>query len=700
VGDLHEVFILITVYNILSDPGMALFVDPWQLHVNGSLSLLAHSPYHASFKDTVSAIFLHNSPELARSGKGRVSVYSTSSLNFITTAPTTTSRPGPVKEDGLFSYRPLRNHREIRLLELFPGDEDAPLQGTIHHASVDSPGKYWAISYVWGAAPKPFYFQTPEGKIPLTVSLHSALQSARDKEHSILLWADAICIDQDKKLEKSIQIRLMRTIFQSAEGVIAWLGEEKDNSHLAIEALLQIRMIVLKPHSWPEGLPAIPVSWGGRDTPSLRDSTWKDIDLLLSRSWFRRSWIVQELILASNVIVNCGRWSLNWDDLFEGLKICRDKLQSEEQVSSEQGQILAHGDPAYALGLTRESRIKFNDAIFGHKYHLLELLDLFAYTQASEERDKIFALLGLATDCSGDVFDPDYESPLEDVVRRYASEFVRRGLALDLLYRAGTSKAYPFCSWIPFWTRGNFPQTISSWRGERGNFSAGGKRSTRAQVLPTNKCVLSVRGFSFDTIVRVSGIRTEESDIISFVNSIYSSVESLKSYPTGESRHDLKWKLPIGNAGRPYLEPTNQYLIPREIIVGDPKPKNWPPDLGRNISMVNSKRDMMNFLKKPQNLRDLTWNYWQTAAAFAKRISNGTMCFTKMGYVGIVPGDSRVGDEVCVFNGAAVPFVLRKTQATAEEIEYQLIGEGYIHGIMYGEALSFNHTPELDFHIV
>jgi hypothetical protein len=52
---------------------------------------------------------------------------------------------------------------------------------------------------------------------------------------------------------------------------------------------------------------------------------------------------------------------------------------------------------------------------------------------------------------------------------------------------------------------------------------------------------------------------------------------------------------------------------------------------------------------------------------------------------------------VCVFGGAAVP---RKNQATEEEIEYQLIGEGCIHGIMYGEALGFKHTPELDFHMV
>jgi Heterokaryon incompatibility protein (HET) len=400
-------------------------------------------------------------------------VYSTSSLNLFKPELKTSAPKHPINEEGLFSYRPLRNHREIRLLELFPGDEDMPLEGVIRYTSLDSPGKYWAIFYAWGAALQPFYFQTPEGKISLTVSMYAALQSVRDKEHSILLWADAICIGQGNPLEKRIQIRLMRIIFQSAERVVAWLSEEKDNSHQAIEALLQIRIVSLKPGTWPESLPAIPVSWGGRDIPSLRDSTWRDIDLLLSRSWFRRSWIVQELILASNVIINCGRWTLSWNDLFEGLKICRGKLQSEAHSGSDQVPVISHADPAFALGRTRESRIKFHDAIFGRRYNLLELLDLFSYTEATQDRDKTFALLGLATDCTGEAFDPDYESTMEDVIRRYASEFVRKGRAMELLYRAGTSKAYPFCSWIPFWTRKNFPKTISSRRGERGNSQPG-----------------------------------------------------------------------------------------------------------------------------------------------------------------------------------------------------------------------------------
>jgi hypothetical protein len=41
-----------------------------------------------------------------------------------------------------------------------------------------------------------------------------------------------------------------------------------------------------------------------------------------------------------------------------------------------------------------------------------------------------------------------------------------------------------------------------------------------------------------------------------------------------------------------------------------------------------------------------------------------------------------VGDQICLLHGSRVPFVMRQ-QGSA----YTLIGEGYIHGIMCGEAL-------------
>ena len=674
---------------------MALFVDPWEMHAKGSLVLRVFSPYHASFKDTASAIFLQVSSRMLALDGQNVGTHSGSLSSQGQTETAATHGCNIDTKNGMYSYQRLR-YREIRLLELFPGQDDTPLKGTIHHVSIDSPRQYWAMSYVWGNALTPFYFHTLDGKIAITLSLHGALQGIRDKENSTFLWADAICIDQKTPLEKNIQIRHMRKIFQSAEGVLACLGDEKDHSDRAIEALLQIRMLTLKPDVWPESLPAVPLSWAGRNLPSLTDTIWKDINLLLKRQWFRRSWIVQELVLAENVMIICGRWTLNWEDFFEALKICRDEIQSEMQLDIQHLPLLNHIDPAYALGLARHSRLLLSDVMFSQRYKLLELLDLFAYTKATRERDKIFALLSLASDCNGKEFDPDYDSSMESIVRRYAEEFVRNGHAMDLLYRAGISKSYPFCSWIPYWTRENFPKTIYSWRSSGGSFCAGGKDSSHAQVLQTKPPTLVTRGMYFDAIDRMGETKVDRNDIISFLNSIYSSIDKLRDYPTSESRQELKLRLPIGNARQPHLESTN-ILKPAHILGVDSKQDGWPSELGSKLPTVESIQDMMTFLKKPQDARQAVWNYWQTAAAFTKRISNGTFCHTRKGYIGLVPGDAKVGDEVCILRGGAVPFVLRKDGSVKA---WKLVGEGYIHGIMHGEALSFKHVQEQEFHIM
>ncbi|OCL05183.1 hypothetical protein AOQ84DRAFT_299424, partial [Glonium stellatum] len=48
------------------------------------------------------------------------------------------------------------------------------------------------------------------------------------------------------------------------------------------------------------------------------------------------------------------------------------------------------------------------------------------------------------------------------------------------------------------------------------------------------------------------------------------------------------------------------------------------------------------------------------------------------------------GDVVCILFGADVPFILRKT-----ETGYRLVGESYVHGIMYGEAIKMFEDGEL-----
>ncbi|KAF2269756.1 hypothetical protein CC78DRAFT_452837 [Lojkania enalia] len=667
-----DVFILVIVHSILSEPTMAMFVDPWETHVQGGLEFLALTPYYASFHDSASPIILPSidKPDHLPSAENK-----------------------GTRHSDLYTYQPLRNHGEIRLIELAPGEGDMPLEGTIHHVSLDDAGEFYALSYAWGAAVKPFYFSTRSGKIPITLSLHSAFKTIRDPVNPTRIWADIICIDQDTHLEKRIQIRLLRRIYQTADIVIAWLGGGNDSSDRAITTLLQMKAATMNLETWPDTLPPIPLSWGGKNLPSSLDPVWKDIEKLLSRDWFKRSWIVQELILGSNVSVLCGEWSLPWEDFFSAIKTCRSALESESSSAIHTGLSINCTDAAYALGLTRESRLLLSDHIFGHKYRLLELLELFAYTEATLERDKIFSLLGLSLDCKGPAFDPDYESNFETVIRRYATEFIRQGYTMSLLSRAGLSKSYPFSTWLPAWTRQRFPSTLSTWRSTRGAFHAGGTQSSRAQVLESDARLLKVSGKSFDTIVRMSDKRPDEQDIISIVTHIQTSLATLSSYPTGEPPRSLSLTLPIASAKTPVREPV--LSLPQLSFTTHSNLQDWPDDLEAKIPKVDLMHDFLAFCKRPKDQRPVGWQYWETAAALLNRLGNGTLCFTRKGYVGLVPGAAEVGDEICILYGGATPFILREDRGSTGT--YSLVGEAYIHGIMHGEALAQRNVPRRDF---
>lgn len=66
-------------------------------------------------------------------------------------------------------------------------------------------------------------------------------------------------------------------------------------------------------------------------------------------------------------------------------------------------------------------------------------------------------------------------------------------------------------------------------------------------------------------------------------------------------------------------------------------------------------------------------------------VYRGALSFfmTSSGHMGMGPQDIAYGDEIVILLGARAPFVLRRVN----DFDYCLIGECYIHGIMYGEAL-------------
>ena len=65
------------------------------------------------------------------------------------------------------------------------------------------------------------------------MNLESALRHLRHESEELVIWVDALCINQKDLAEKNSQVQKMASVFRQAKMVICWLGEETDDSHLA-----------------------------------------------------------------------------------------------------------------------------------------------------------------------------------------------------------------------------------------------------------------------------------------------------------------------------------------------------------------------------------------------------------------------------------------------------------------------------------
>jgi hypothetical protein len=73
----------------------------------------------------------------------------------------------------------------------------------------------------------------------------------------------------------------------------------------------------------------------------------------------------------------------------------------------------------------------------GVKLPLMKLFLTFEYSEVSVARDRLFAMLGLASDEADKDLRPNYDESTEEVLLRYAKTFIKNGQGLDVLYGAG-----------------------------------------------------------------------------------------------------------------------------------------------------------------------------------------------------------------------------------------------------------------------
>ena len=100
-------------------------------------------------------------------------------------------------------------------------------------------------------------------------------------------------------------------------------------------------------------------------------------------------------------------------------------------------------------------------------------------------------------------------------------------------------------------------------------------------------------------------------------------------------------------------------------------------DLMTNADSDAAMRDDFNAVEKMSRVSQ------PFVGAFEPAARGRRFCVTQDGYMGLVPTRAAKGDNICVFLGGAVPFLIRKI----DNGHYPLVGECYVHGLMDGKAL-------------
>lgn len=179
-----------------------------------------------------------------------------------------------------YRYSPLANGF-IRLLLLRPDrQKDALIRCSLFDspilASRESSHLYEALSYAWGP-PKvsPYLINIDGRELPVTRSLHVALSRLRDTLIERVIWADAICINQDDPQERAMQVQSMALIYTKASRVVVWLGEEDEHSTKALQLIHGAADELNSSVSHGRGL----------------DNDGSSVRSLLRRPWFGRAWV-------------------------------------------------------------------------------------------------------------------------------------------------------------------------------------------------------------------------------------------------------------------------------------------------------------------------------------------------------------------------------------------------------------------------
>ena len=166
-------------------------------------------------------------------------------------------------------------------------------------------------------------------------------------------------------------------------------------------------------------------------------------------------WTLQELALGREVLILCGNLTMIWWVLALGVQCLSDGLHSQTSLTMVEdelsGRIIHHNMLRWAV-LSKARLGELRGQPLDVSLSCSEVLTCAVLKQATDPKDKIFALYGLFRALHIDIPKPDYSKPLNEIyteATRAAIEHDRDPHILDYIVECGQMENAP--SWVPNW---------------------------------------------------------------------------------------------------------------------------------------------------------------------------------------------------------------------------------------------------------
>lgn len=575
------------------------------------------------------------------------------------------------------------------------------LSATMVRGDLNFPPGYVALSYAWGELGDTRILRVNGRFVKVSASLYGALEAiARSKAHSedVMVWADALCIDQSNLEERNRQVRIMTSIYQKAQSVAVWLGSQQKNDRLAQNFLKQLLF--------------------SKDPAEVLRSAPKEALLsvasLFSRPYWSRLWVVQEVYNARSVLVYYGNLIDAWptfqyasvvfqsemgkrvlDELLP-LESGRESLSDLSPDHLSCSQILMYQGPGSFGGILRskaEDDAKEQERPDHEVFkRLLEIMRLSRGKKAMEFRDRVFAIRGVLPERIRNRINVDYSASLRDIYTDVFDLVVGTTGRLDMICESIHFPLYrgvvELPSWLPDWSHtpmvsslaAKYPGAFHAHAGTWADYDFELPGRNRIFIEAVFLGTIHTHGIALNTGCRANDyIRAFEGWRLELMNHFRPASADTEDEAAWEGKEEERtaWiakeeefcrAISLGKAGKADCYPIFASLIhsrfPYQPLDGELRrlaERRGPPTRAER-----------------QLLQD----------NFAENMMGRCFCVTSKGDLGLGSGFMCHGDLVVVALGCRTPIILRPQGTTEDGTPvHRFVGDMYLHGYMDGEAL-------------